>query len=77
MGALNVKVIGGSGNGVKVKIGGQVAGLLGGHVTGGYTDSNGHGVLEWSSRSSLSVIYINGKANKGKFSSGGTYIFKK
>ena len=77
MSALNIEVIGSSGKGAKARVGGQVSGPLGGHVDGGYTDNNGHGVLEWSSGSSLDTIYIDGKANKGKYTRGGTYIFNK
>lgn len=77
MSALNIKVVTSSGNGTKAKIGGQVSGTLGGHVTGGYTDNNGHGVLSWSSGGSLDTIYVDGKAHKDKYTSGGTYVFRK
>lgn len=77
MGAINIKVIGNSGNGVKAKYGASVSGLLGGHVKGGYTNSDGHGVIEWSSNSPLDCVYIEGKEYKGKYTSGNTYVFKR
>jgi len=77
MGIINIRVVGSSGNGIKAKIGGKVAGALGGMVNGGYTNSDGHGVLEWSSSTRLDTIYIDGKAHQGSYSSGETYVFRK
>jgi len=77
MAIINIEIVSNSGKGVKAKIGGQVSGTLGGHVTGGYTDNNGHGTLSWSSGGSLDTVYIDGKAHKGHYVSGGTYGFRK
>ncbi len=77
MGIINIRVVGSSGRGVKARIGGKVSGALGGMVQGGYTNSDGHGILEWSSNSSLDTIYINGKGYRGKYRSGETYAFSK
>ena len=74
---INVKVVGSSGRGVKAKIAGKVSGSFGGMVNGGYTNSDGHGVLEWSSNGYLSTVYIDGKANIGKFRSADTHVFRK
>ena len=74
---INVKVVGSSGKGVKAKIGGKVSGGFGGMVGGGYTNSDGHGTLEWSSNGYLSTVYVDGKANSGKFRSGETHVFQK
>ena len=71
MGMINIRVVGGG----KVKIGGKVSGALGGMVHGGYTDHDGYGILEWSSDTFLSVIFIDGKGHHGKFRSGETYTF--
>jgi len=77
MGIINVRVVGSSGKGTKAKIGGKVSGALGGMVNGGYTNSDGHGVLEWSSSSKLDTVYIDGKAHNGRYQSGETYVFRK
>ena len=77
MGMINIKVVGSSGRGVKAKIGGKLSGAFGGMVSGGYTNSDGHGNLEWSSSGYLSTIYIDGKAHNGKFRSGETHVFRK
>lgn len=77
MGIINIKVVGSSGRGVKAKISGKVSGGLGGMVRSSYTNSDGHGVLEWSNNAYLSTIYVDGKANSGKFRSGETYVFRK
>ncbi len=77
MGIINVRVIGSNGKGTKAKIAGEASGGFGGMVKGGYTNSDGHGILEWSSNSALSTIFVDGSANRGKFKSGETYVFKK
>lgn len=77
MGVIQIKVFGSNGKGVKARFGGQVSGPLGGHVSGGYTDSDGNGVLEWSGDSDLDTIYIDGKGHKGKYRSGSTHDFQR
>ncbi len=77
MGIVNISVVGSSGKGVKARVGAEVSGAFGGMVSGGYTNSDGHGILEWSSNTALSTIFIDGKAHRGKFRSGETYAFKK
>jgi len=77
MGIINIRVVGSSGNGIKARVGGKVAGALGGMVSGGYTNSDGHGVLEWSSNTRLDTVYIDGKAHPGDYRSGETYAFRK
>jgi len=75
LGFINIKVVGNQGKGIKARISASV--VSGGMISGGYTNRDGHGVLEWKSNNLLNVIYINGKAYKGKYRSGETYIFKK
>jgi len=75
LGIINIKVVGSQGRGIKVKFSASVS--SGGMINGGYTNHDGHAILEWKSNNLLNVIYIDGKAYKGKYRSGETYAFKK
>lgn len=53
MGIINIKVVGTQGKGIKVKISASVS--SGGMISGGYTNSDGHAVLEWKSNNLLNI----------------------
>ncbi len=76
MGMVNIYVTTTSGKGKKgVKVSGETSGLLGGFTKSVRTDIDGLALLEWSSSSSLSGIYINGKKHSGTYRSGQKYVF--
>ncbi len=79
MGALNVVVTknGYPRKGVKVK-GSTNGGLFGATTSNEMrTNAQGHAMIEWSSNTPLSAIYIDGKkvSSKTKFFSGESYAF--
>ncbi len=57
------------------RVNAQACGIGGGQFREASTDSSGRATLDIGSNSKVCTVYIDGKANEGSFTSGGSYSF--